>query len=522
MKSSKALIAVVLLALLGSAGDAFGDVYLSKEEALEMAFVDADRIEKKTEILLPGQLEEITRLSGARDISRIFTYYAGFESDRRVGYAVIGSARGRSRRFKFMMAVGVELSIEMVEILSYQDIHGSEVRQGWFKRQFAGKRISDPIRIYEDIRNVSGATISCEALAEKVRVSLVTLSVVVAKAQSKLEEDNALRRGGSPDGTTHLVATMDTSLRESGVFRRAQYRMGTLMEVTLYVRDAALAHQSFRKVFAEIGRLENLLGFYRGHPREGGLPGVTISGSRFADPEIVRLLEFCFQMNRLTLGAFDVTVSPLTRLWHEASRRNDLPSRQALSRARSRVGAKCVKIGPSRPTLEALCKGDTTDLGGIGKGYALDRAVALLKEDGIEAALLNFGGMIRVYGHGPNIRKWSIHVRNPADRSKALATLRITDGAVSTSGDSERSLQIRGKTYSHILDPRTGWPVTGMVSTTVVAPSAAEADALSTGLYVAGLEEGQRIAENLSLAALIVSEKGEFRAEAFRSLEWEK
>ena len=119
MKSSKALIAVVLLALLGSAGDAFGDVYLSKEEALEMAFVDADRIEKKTEILLPGQLEEITRLSGARDISRIFTYYAGFESDRRVGYAVIGSARGRSRRFKFMMAVGVELSIEMVEILSY-------------------------------------------------------------------------------------------------------------------------------------------------------------------------------------------------------------------------------------------------------------------------------------------------------------------------------------------------------------------------------------------------------------------
>jgi len=519
MNNREAFIIVVLLSLQGCAEIVRGDVYLSREEALEIAFARADKIEKKKEVLLPGQQEEILRLSGARDISRIFSYYAGFEGNRPVGYAMIGSARGTSRRFGFMMAVDMKFSIKMIEILSYQDMHGSEVRQGWFKRQFVGKRISDPIRINEDIRNVSGATISCEALVEKVRLSLATLTVALAKAQSKLEEGNATRLGESRGGSTHLDGTAATSLREPGAFRRAQYRMGTLLEVTLYARDVAMAKQSFRRVFEEIGRLESLLGPYRKGPLEEGAARGHVSGASLEDPEIVSLLKFCFQMNKLTHGAFDVTVSPLTRLWHEASRRNDLPSREELRRARSRAGATCVKFDPGQPTIEVLCEGVTTEFGGIGKGYALDRAVALLKEDGIEAALLNFGGMIRAYGYGPNKGKRSIHVRNPADHSNPLATLRITDGAVSTSGDSERSLQIRGKTYSHILDPRTGWPVKGMVSVTVVASSATEADALSTGLYVAGLKEGQRIAENLSLAALIVSEKGEFRSEAFHVLE---
>jgi len=142
--------------------------------------------------------------------------------------------------------------------------------------------------------------------------------------------------------------------------------------------------------------------------------------------------------------------------------------------------------------------GTQIDLGGIGKGYAVDSAVSVLKQNGINSALINFAGNIYTFGTPPGKDSWVIGLQHPRESEGLLGTFEIKDKAVSTSGDYEKFFTIEGKRYSHIIDPRTGNPVKGIVSVTVVTGNATRADALSTGVFVLGLEKGMDLIEQLS------------------------
>ena len=284
--------------------------------------------------------------------------------------------------------------------------------------------------------------------------------------------------------------------------RRAHYVMGTIFEITAYGADREETVRAVEQSFAAIRRADETLSHYRA---ESGLMRLNRSASQGAvtvDPDLYRVLEEALRFARLSEGAFDVTVGPLVKLWSEAAERDRAPSEQEILEARRRVGSAKVELLPQRQVQFAQ-EGLEITLGAIGKGWAVDQAVAVLKRRGVRHAFVSAGtSTVFALGDDGSGDGWEVSVRNPVE-GDPLATFRIRDQAVSTSAAYERYWEIAGKRFGHILDPRSGQPVAGMLSATVVAPSGTAADALSTAAYVMGVEQGSALLRRLNLEGLL-------------------
>ena len=221
--------------------------------------------------------------------------------------------------------------------------------------------------------------------------------------------------------------------------------------------------------------------------------------------DLYQVLEFAEQLSELTRGSFDVSVSPLIHLWREAGRTKRLPSKVAISQAMDRVGMRFVQLSEGQQA-RFLKPEMALDLGGIAKGYAVDEAARVLRSKGFKDFFIDAGGDIYVGGQNCKGKPWRIGIRNPAQKDQIIDIVEVRNQAVTTSGDYEQYVEIDGQTYSHIIDPRTGYPQKGILSATVIAPIAHEADALSTALCVLPEKEGIELMESLgeSYAALLI------------------
>ncbi len=226
-------------------------------------------------------------------------------------------------------------------------------------------------------------------------------------------------------------------------------------------------------------------------------------------PDMAFLLNKAVELSSTTAGAFDVTISPLVDLWKRSGENGLLPSREEIERARSNIGTEGI-ILDNNNNLSMERDGIELDLSGIAKGYAVDQAISVLKANGVKSGLVEAGGDMYCFGQGPRNKKWRIGVRNPRKNS-LIGVLTLRDKAVATSGDYYRFFIKDGKRYSHIIDPRTGYPVSGNpMSVTVIAPDCLTADALATAITVMGPSEGLRFAEGLNgIEAIIISQDGE-------------
>ncbi len=238
--------------------------------------------------------------------------------------------------------------------------------------------------------------------------------------------------------------------------------------------DAALrsveAHMSTHLEDSEISRFN------------AAQPGLAVPVS----PETMEVLEASRQLAEQTHRAFDVTCRPIVEVWTKAAKEDKLPADAELAAALALVGWD--KIALRRRAVEKRAFSGGVDLGGIAKGYGIDRAVAAMKDAGAIGGLVDVGGDVRCFGRRPAGGKWRIGIRNPftKDRTDLIGRLRLSRGAVCTSGNYERYWTIKGERYSHIVDPRTGRPVDEAPSVTVVAPTAMVADAWATALSVLG------------------------------------
>ncbi len=220
---------------------------------------------------------------------------------------------------------------------------------------------------------------------------------------------------------------------------------------------------------------------------------------QLVERKLYGLLKECLAISEATEGAFDPTAGPLIRLWKTCREQGRVPSAEEVCETMNRVGIGRITFDDGAATVSFPVEGFCFDLGAIGKGYAIDRAADHLSREGVDDFLVHGGhSSLRAVGDHHGQGGWPVGIKNPLFTEKRYATLLLDDRAMSTSGSNIQYFRHEGRRYGHILDPRTGWPAEGLLSVTVLAPTAAEADALSTAFYVMGLEKAVESCHNRS------------------------
>ncbi len=283
--------------------------------------------------------------------------------------------------------------------------------------------------------------------------------------------------------------------------------MGTVARVTVGPQDRERLPQLTAEVHKEFSTLEDLLSTYQPDSEISRLAARAGQAPVRVSAETYRVLELARHYGELTDGAFDVTVAPLVRLWGVGLKPPDhVPSPDEIRTRLQLVDFRRIELNDGTAHLPA---GMSVDLGGIGKGYAVDRAFDIAGRLQIDSAMVDLGGNIRTVGQAEPGVNWTIGVRNPFEREVIVGKLSLAAGmAVATSGNYERFVELGGRRYSHIIDPRTGYPVEGMAGVTVVAPDATMTDGLSTGLFVLGAAKGKELLRRVPSAnALFIPDK---------------
>jgi thiamine biosynthesis lipoprotein len=307
--------------------------------------------------------------------------------------------------------------------------------------------------------------------------------------------------------TALLISVLSCKRQEDRLFRKSSIIMSTLVSITVVSDSDRDAEEAIDRAMEEIRELERLLSFWTDDSeiaainRNAGVRPVTVS------PVTLDIVGKSIFISEKTGGAFDPTIGPLMRLWDFREKKK--PSKDEIQRTIGLVNYMEMKIDKADSTVFLGKKGMSFDTGGIAKGYAADRAVEVLKETGIEAGLVSVAGDIRAFGLKPDGRPWRVGIRHPrGDKSAIMATLELTDEAISTSGDYERFFIEDGVRYHHLIDPDTGYPARGCRSVTVLAKEAVLTDGFSTGVFVMGPERGLRLLKELGLEGVIVDKEG--------------
>ncbi|HJZ54565.1 MAG TPA: FAD:protein FMN transferase [Gemmataceae bacterium] len=283
--------------------------------------------------------------------------------------------------------------------------------------------------------------------------------------------------------------------------------MGTTFRVVLHAKDEATARKAADAAFARVADLDNVMSDYkkdselmklcRAFATETGEP-VPVSEDLFY------VLSKAEELSKASDGAFDVTVGPVVQLWRLARRTQQLPDPKELAAARAKVGYQKVKLDLKKRTVQLLTPGMQLDLGGIGKGFAADEALKLLREKhGITRALVAASGDITCGDPPPDKPAWEVDIA-PIARGQKPRRLKLASAAVSTSGDLEQFVEINGVRYSHIVDPKTGLGVTGRRSVTVIAKKGITADSMTKAVMLLPPEKGLSLIEATDGAATYI------------------
>lgn len=288
--------------------------------------------------------------------------------------------------------------------------------------------------------------------------------------------------------------------------------MGTEVELTAWTADDVRAEAAFTAVFLEFDRLDAMMSVWKDGSDVLRLNAAAGDHAVPVSPETREVLRVARQVSDQTEGRFDVTFGALSGLWKfdTQDKDNSVPDRREVLKRLPLVNYRDLEVDDRAGTALLKRKGMRVNLGGIGKGYAVDRSVAILRESGLRDFMIQAGGDMYVGGRRGD-RPWRLGIRDPrgpADRSFAM--LDLTDGTFSTSGDYERFFMKDGRRYHHILDLSVGEPAQGCRSVTLVTERAVIADALAKGVFILGPDAGMALIERTpGVQGVIVSAKNE-------------
>jgi thiamine biosynthesis lipoprotein len=288
--------------------------------------------------------------------------------------------------------------------------------------------------------------------------------------------------------------------------------MGTVVKITVVDKDKNKAVEAVNEAFSEIERIENIVSIYKDSTQVYSLNEKGFL--RNASDELIYLLKKSVYFSKLSEGAFDVTVQPILDLYKysfEVKKRP--PADWEIEETLKLVGSNYIIVDGNDVRLRKNMK---VTLGGIAKGYIIDKAIEVLNNKGIEHALVDAGGDIRVIGKKDANKDWSIALKNPRNDDEYITIIKLNDISVATSGDYERYFD-EDKEFHHIVDPRTGYSATDLISVTIITSKAIDADALATSVFVLGPEKGLALIESLRdvEGLLITAEKEVIKSSGF-------
>lgn len=317
-----------------------------------------------------------------------------------------------------------------------------------------------------------------------------------------------------------------SSLLYSGpkAFTRKLILMGTAFEVTVVLDEgeATRSEELIDQAVAEIRRIENLLSSWLDSSqtsrinRSAGVTPVRV------DRELFDLIERSKKVSQLSEGAFDISFASIDRVWRFDGSMQRMPEKEEVLRSVEKIDYRKIILNPGDTSVFLPEEGMKIGFGAIGKGYAANQACRLLRAAGVQSGVINASGDLLAWGEAPEGGPWKIGIADPVDPGSILAWFRISDMAVVTSGNYESYVEFDGVRYSHIIDPRTGWPVKGLESVTVVCPDAEIADALATAIFVLGREIGLDLVNQLKgVECLMIDEKGKIWTSDLLQLNYE-
>jgi thiamine biosynthesis lipoprotein len=285
--------------------------------------------------------------------------------------------------------------------------------------------------------------------------------------------------------------------------------MYTIVSITVSSDSEQKAKTAIDRAFKELERLERLLNYYSEDSevslinKNAGIKPVKVS------KETIEIIDKAIYVSENTDGAFDITVGPVIALWD--FQKKALPDDRIIKEKLKLVGYKNIVINKDDSTVFIKKKGAEVNLGGIIKGYAADKAVEVLKNSNIKSGIVAIAGDIKTFGTGPDGKFWKLGIQNPRQKGKndeILATVELSDIAISTSGDYVRFFIKDGKRYHHLLNPKTGYPAYGCQSITIIAKDSVLADGFATGIFIVGPQKGMDIIKRSGFDGVIVDKDG--------------
>lgn len=283
------------------------------------------------------------------------------------------------------------------------------------------------------------------------------------------------------------------ALQAQVLYKQQAMLMGSVFEFTVVGMDSVQAKRHVGLVIAEIDRIENLISEWRPQTqisevnRNAGIRPVQV------DREVFELTKRALAYSTMSKGAFDISIAALDKVWVFDGSLSEMPTPQTIERSVMKVGYRHIILDSLKMTVFLEQKGMKIGFGSIGKGYAADKGREFLKSLGVRAGIVNASGDIATWGSQPNGNPWAIGINNPFKPHRFIQTIKLNESAIATSGNYEKYAEINGKRYSHIIDPRTGYPSSGLASVTVYGPSAEFANALSTSVMVMGKTRGLKL-----------------------------
>ncbi len=308
---------------------------------------------------------------------------------------------------------------------------------------------------------------------------------------------------------TFLLIGISSTGFSQEVYKRTLKLMGSRFDITVIAQNKKLGDSYIDTAVQEIDRIEKLISSWDPNSQTSAINKNAGNKPVQVSPELFQLIKRSINISKLTDGAFDISYASMDRIWKFDGSMKQMPSKNKIQHSVAKVGYHNIILDSKKSTVFLKLKGMKIGFGAIGKGYAADKAKVLLKQRGVVAGIINASGDMNTWGKQLNGEKWKIAITNPMNKNTAFALLPLFEKAVVTSGNYEKYVQFNGTRYTHIIDPRTGYPSSGIISVTVFAPKAELADALATSIFIMGKEIGiNRINQLPQIECIVIDDKG--------------